>query len=458
MKKIFCLLPLWAICSATQIRAGEWTDGETAGGRRELPSNRNADGFEVVTGVWIPAPDGYVKIHKGTELYNAVKQVDDGEPWGESLAYFCRTNSLLPGGETVFTKLLRVRMPPQFAGRRFSNADFRAFADSIKNSILSGEAQKFMRESLEGKTVVDSGVDIKFCESTYFPLFEDSGNAFGFGLMTRLEMPLGEYTVSSYLVVVKREVYVNGAIFELVESAPGAALSEENARKLGLEFSCALEAWHDAIRALAEERAGDSDLNRILDIVDLEGMLNRTRNIRDYSCDINASTDAEPFDKWANWMLREIEISLLAVFAVLLIVNKCFKRESRDVADGAVPIPLSVQFVVAWLIVTCLGGIVSTMVSSSPFRYVQLTVFVALKPLIVWAILKRYRWPRILMLVFGLLSLTGGFVERYTNPSEVWNALSVGMVVGGFTNLFMYALLIAPKAENWRRNLQKQCV
>ena len=152
---------------------------------------------------------------------------------------------------------------------------------------------------------------------------------------------------------------------------------------------------------------------------------------------------------------------LFALTSVLTIVSSAVLKNGDKALstnpstwEGFASAPPCVRAVVVWMLFAALYSVYEcTLMGRQATKAAAILiaiVFVLVRILVSCCILKGHKWPRTIFQIFGTLGVAGGILERMTNASHVWTALSVNLVVNGVIGLVMYALLATDESVRWR--------
>lgn len=151
---------------------------------------------------------------------------------------------------------------------------------------------------------------------------------------------------------------------------------------------------------------------------------------------------------------------LFVLTSVLTIVSSAvLKNDDKALAsspsiwEGFVSAPPYVRAVVIWMLFAALYSVYECILMGRQITMAAISitiVFLLARLLMSCYILKGHKWPRTIFQIFGTLGVVGGILERMTNASHVWTALSVNLVINGVVGLVMYALLAMKESVKWR--------
>lgn len=145
---------------------------------------------------------------------------------------------------------------------------------------------------------------------------------------------------------------------------------------------------------------------------------------------------------------RSLELEMLVTFLLVAagpLVQRILKKENKSKTLALSRFffaPICVRIVVFWLVVTMISGLFYSQFS------VVLTV---LKFCIIYGIMDGARWPQVALVIFSMLGMGCGIMERVTGEDGAWTDFSFTLLTGGIINLILYMLLASKSAMEWRK-------
>jgi len=414
MSKHKLIRNFFLVAMAMSFTSVSWADNAMSN------SVETATAEELLPGVWFPVPDGYVRAEKGTKLYDAVNKDITTDGGLKLRACYRREKE-----DNVFNGYLGVLTPKGFYSETCTQTDFNRYVDALNSRIRNGEVEKALKIAFgSGKVVTNEvGVIIKLCEVSVTPILEDNQNAFSIQETCRMEFMAGAKRLSNYIVIGEHWVFVNGRIFCLMQTKYNVA--EQKVRSTGDESVEFLRKWHSSIVDATAKHHGNEK------VVEEE---------------TKKPVIVNPFD---SVFFRVCAITVITAILSLVI---------SQIISGTFKSPIQVRLVVSWLIADCitaLGAFVISLPKGSS-NAIPVIGTVLLRPLFVWGILRRHKWPRIWICVVGVFSLFGGITERLTTPAGNWNDLAATWTINGIVGLILWALLATKKVEDWRKELSTE--
>ena len=82
-------------------------------------------------------------------------------------------------------------------------------------------------------------------------------------------------------------------------------------------------------------------------------------------------------------------------------------------------------------------------------------VLTALKFCMIYGIMDGARWPQLALVIFSMIGMGCGIMERVTGKDGAWTDFSFTLLTGGIINIVLYMLLISKSATEWRKSNKK---